>query len=396
MRIGLVSDWMTHAGGAEAYMRTVREALRSAGHTVALFACGPRPDGSADYAVVTSDSMLARAVLQMANPEVSQGLRTMVREFRPDVVLVGHFAYHVSPHALSALGDVPMVIYLMDYKSICPVGSKLLPNLSPCREDSGIVCMRRGCVSPPHWLRDRPRYALIRRALARAALVLTPSATLHRQLATAGIQTTVLPQPVPLPTSGFQRQPAHAPCFVYVGRLSREKGVPLLIDAFMRVRRAYPDTSLRIAGDGPLQSELAGLVAATDGVALLGALSPEQVEAELSTAWALIAPSLWEEPFGLVALEAIVRGVPVIASDTGGFTETVVHGSTGLLFTTARVEALTASLVSIASGTAFPGARIDEAFIAQARLTYTTNAHVHQLIEIFARVHRDRALPASE
>lgn len=385
MRVALVSDWMSSVGGAEAYFHTLRHALRVAGHEVALFTCGPTPDRTAEYSVVDRDNRTSQSFTQIANPFAARGLRAMVRGFGPDVVLAGHFAYHISPLALDALGDIPVVVYLMDYKTICPIGSKLLPDLSICREDSGVICLQNGCVSLPHWLRDRPRYALMRRALRRASAVVTPSLFMHRQLAASGIHTTVLRQPVPMPSSEYQRRPAPVPRLLYVGRLSREKGVPRLIAAFMQMKPLHPNAELRIAGDGPLRDEIERAAAASAGVVLLGALTPAQIEAELASTWALVAPSLWEEPFGLVALEAIVRGVPVVASDAGGFSENVVHGATGLLVEMSDAGALTASLTRIASGGAFPGGHIDEALVREARDASSPGTHVRHLMEIFER-----------
>ncbi|MEQ1692237.1 MAG: glycosyltransferase [Gemmatimonas sp.] len=386
MRVALVSDWMSSIGGAEAYFHTLRLGLRAAGHDAALFACGPTPDPAAEYSVVDRDNRLSQSFTQIVNPFAARGLRAMVRDFRPDVVLTGHFAYHISPLALDVLGDVPFVVYLMDYKTICPIGSKLLPDLSVCREDRGVICLQKGCVSLPHWLRDRPRYALMGRALQRASALLTPGLSMHRQLAAAGIHTTVLRQPVPMPSAEYQRRPAPVPRFLFVGRLSREKGVPQLIATFANVKRLHPNAELRIAGDGPLRSEIERAVAAaSSGVALLGALTPAQIEAELASAWALVAPSLWEEPFGLVALEAIVRGVPVVASNAGGFSENVVHGVTGLLVEMSDAEALTASLTQIASGAAFPGGHLKDSLVREARESSCPDTHVRHLMEILKR-----------
>ena len=128
-----------------------------------------------------------------------------------------------------------------------------------------------------------------------------------------------------------------------------------------------PEARLRLVGEGPegsvvkrLTHEL-GLAGAVERV---GWLDPPAVEQELERAWALVAPSLYAEPLGLVALEAIVRGVPVIASRKGGFGETVEEGVSGLLFPNGDEEALTVRMLEVARRSAFPDHAIPDSTVS--------------------------------
>ena len=95
---------------------------------------------------------------------------------------------HLSPAAALALGDVPMVWSINDYKPICPVATKLLPDGTPARSrrarSAGVEVAWDGPLA-----RDRPRYALIGRAIARAGVVVTCSEWMRRALAADGIRT---------------------------------------------------------------------------------------------------------------------------------------------------------------------------------------------------------------
>src|SRR5262249_23191784 len=149
---------------------------------------------------------------------------------------------------------------------------------------------------------------------------------MQRELKAHGIASEPITMPVAIPGHAFERKPSRDPHFVFCGRLSVEKGVLLLIRAFATLHTRLPLARLTIVGDGPLRSEIESAVLARglqDAVTFTGWLDPAGVDRQLETAWALVAPSVWAEPLGMVAPEAIVRGVPVIASSTGGFAETI-------------------------------------------------------------------------
>lgn len=118
----------------------------------------------------------------------------------------------------------------------------------------------------------------------------------------------------------------------FVGRITPEKGVHVLLKALPAIRESYPDLRLLVAGRNseqllPLVSEL-GL---DDTVELLGFIDSETRDCLYCSVDAAIFPSLYE-PFGIVALEAMAAGCNVIASDIGGLGEVVDHRRTGLTF----------------------------------------------------------------
>jgi glycosyltransferase involved in cell wall biosynthesis len=207
------------------------------------------------------------------------------------------------------------------------------------------------------------------------------------ELARNGIESEFVMLPVPRPGAQFERRPAAEAVFLFVGRLDREKGVELLVRAFARLYVSHPSARLRIAGRGPLREHLEG-VARELGVAgavdFCGWLSPGEVERQLRDAWALVVPSLWAEPLGLVAVEAVTRGVPVIASASGGLAEVVEDGVSGLLFRNNDEDALLARLRSIASGEAFPEHTLTAEVMSRALDTFGIERHIALMRRIFA------------
>ncbi|MDQ2919496.1 MAG: glycosyltransferase family 4 protein [Verrucomicrobiota bacterium] len=391
MRVLLITDWNRGQGGAENYIASLRDGLRAAGDEVRLLtsSAGSAGNGQAEHVAFGTNHLAAQTVLQIANPFAAALVRRVRAEMRPEVALVNMFAHHLSPSVLTALEGVPTVLLVSDYKCICPIGSKLLPNDSLCNVKAGWNCCRNGCVNPIHWVRDQPRYGRIRAGVRRVARVLACSEYVKQELARNGIGSEVEKLPVPAPMAKFHRQPARDPVFVFYGRLEREKGVDLLLRAFAQLCRVFPKARLRIIGHGLLWERLETIAAElglTSTVEFFGWLSMTEIEEKLHDAWAVVVPSLWAEPLGLVAIEAIVRGVPVIASKIGGLAEIVEEGVSGLLFQNNSEVALLECLSAIASRRAFPTQTLPDGVVSRAQETFSMEGHVEVVRKIFTEV----------
>ncbi|NMB40683.1 MAG: glycosyltransferase family 4 protein [Firmicutes bacterium] len=118
----------------------------------------------------------------------------------------------------------------------------------------------------------------------------------------------------------------------FIGRLVQEKGVQVLLGAAPSILERFPGTKFVIAGTGPHKEHLEGLthkLGLTENVLFCGYIS-DQVRNELySLASVAVFPSLYE-PFGIVALEAMISGAPVVVSSVGGLEEIVEHQVDGL------------------------------------------------------------------
>jgi glycosyltransferase involved in cell wall biosynthesis len=388
MRVLLITDWMRHPGGAERYVADLRRGLAAAGDEVRLLtsSAGSAHEGAADWIAWGSESPWLQSVVQIANPAAVAAVRRAVARFAPEVVLVNMFANHLSPAIFTAFGTAPVFVSATDFKLVCPTFAKLLPDGTICHEREGVACLRRGCVGVAHWLRDRPRYALLRRAARRAAGVLACSRYVQRELERNGLDSDVVPLPVEPPGPGFRRRPAAQPLFAFSGRLAAQKGIFELVRVFARLRAELPGVRLRLVGDGPdraaLERTIAGLGVA-EAIELTGWLPRDAVESRLEDAWAAVAPTRGAEPLGMVALEAIVRGVPIVATDRGGFAETVEAELTGTLVSDGDEDALFAALRDIASRRRFPEQLADEAAVARLRAAHDPARHVAELRERF-------------
>ncbi|CAN7289449.1 glycosyltransferase family 4 protein [Rhizobium sp. LjRoot254] len=114
---------------------------------------------------------------------------------------------------------------------------------------------------------------------------------------------------------------------IYIGRLSVEKGVKSLIEAWRGI-----DVPLTIVGTGPEESNLREQAKDNAAIKFTGFVSPKAVGEMLSQSEVTIVPSIWNEMFGMTVIEAMAYGVPAIASRIGSLKELVAHGHNGLHF----------------------------------------------------------------
>lgn len=145
-------------------------------------------------------------------------------------------------------------------------------------------------------------------------------------------------------------RPRARPVVLGFGRLVPEKGFDLAVRAFATVRERVPGARLVIAGDGPARAELERLAAACglgDGTAFIGPVPPADVPALVNTSSLVVVPSRWDEPFGLVALEAALMARPVVAARVGGLAEAIEHGTSGILVEREDWRAMGAAIVQL-------------------------------------------------
>lgn len=301
-------------GGIERYSATLARGLSEQGLDVIVATETGAPDGfdaSVHYRVCRrpSHSDLARLMDQA------------------DVVHLCGPA--VGPMRLALRSNAALAIEHSGYQLVCPSGmllrypdESICPNHFRARQHSRCVrCLvTQGAAGP---LRAAARVAAgqLRTRLAADVRVAHIAVSQHvaRRLGLPDV--VVIPHGIDPPEPIDRWLPEQ---FAYVGRLVREKGVDILLDAFSTVARERPDAQLRIVGDGPLRDALetnATALGVGTNVTFLGGVAFDQIDAALADVATVVVPSRCEETFGLVALEQAARGRQVITSDIGGLGE---------------------------------------------------------------------------
>ncbi len=331
-------------GGTEMQTLQLAKALLAAGHRVEVV-CYFETDRQVVDEFIECGCLVELLRLQRGLPALDfiRIMRRYFRAARPDVL---HVQY-MTPGALTILAGrlagVPKVLATVHQPYTASHGVNALRLLRA----SSMLCDRFIAVSQvaeASWFGSscdcsaalqkggRRRHCTIHNAVdvrAVAALVDTGVARKYRE--TYGIA-------------------ADAFVFGYIGRLSHEKGVDNLLQAFGQVFGRTKGISLLVVGDGPEKQKLQERFsheAWWRGIVFAGTLSWKDAMRHLSAMDCLVVPSRFEG-FGLSAVEAMAASRPVIASRTGGLSEIITHGRDGFLYEPEDVSALAGQMCLLA------------------------------------------------
>lgn len=304
MKIALVADRRSDRGGADHYLRDVAAVLRGAGHTLRWVVGqddgGPPPGAPADEgcAVVRG---LGSAVARDAR---LQGLRPALAG--AELAILQNV---MNPIAIARVcATLPTIAVVQDHRSACPGPGRTLPDGAACQGPMAAAPCA-GCL-PDEAYRAATRALTAARAsaLAGARQTVVLSRWMARMLDAEGAAAPrVCPPAAPLLPA--RSTPGRA--FLLGGRLVAHKAPAFAHAAWTAAGRPLP---LRVAGEGP--TPLDG-----PGVEPLGWLDRPALHRVLGDTRALLFPARWQEPFGILGIEALAAGAPVILTATGGMAE---------------------------------------------------------------------------
>ncbi|WP_350277229.1 glycosyltransferase [Kribbella sp. HUAS MG21] len=393
MRILLVHNRYrsTAPSGENRVVDQEREALAALGHEVGIFE--RHSDELEQWPAWKKATLPARVVW---NPASKRDLAATLRTFRPDVVHVHNTFPVLSPSVLYACSDanVPVVITLHNYKLLCASGD-FYRDGSVCHDCAGgnplpavsHACYRGSKLATATTVLNTRSHRRSWRGLVSAYLFVSES---QRKLL-AGMdfdpdRSFVRYNYVPYdgPVAGAHTGPRRRQV-TYVGRLDAPKGAPLLMKGWDAYREVAGDDALQlvIAGGGPLLDEVTAWAADRPSVELRGLMSKAEVFQLMRESRAVVLPSEWEETFGLVVVEAMAVGVPLLASAHGSFPELVTDGVDGALFDPRRPAELAKLLLDVDTA---PDRYVDLG--RAARTTYETKHDPHRNLQQLLDVYR--------
>ena len=378
MRVLVLHNRYRESGGEDAVVAAEGKMLAEHGHVYRLF----QVDNDSIRGPVAT---LATALRVHYSRPSRRRVAAELEAFAPDVVHVHNFFPLLSPSVYDACRDagVPVVQTLHNYRPICPSAYLL--------KDGRIweVCVGGSAYrAVPHRLyrgslvgtlsvarmieyhkRRRTWHRKVDRFIALTAFV-------RDKFVEAGFPAERIEIKPNFTADPGERGPAGAGEYaLFVGRLSPEKGLATLLDAWRDV-----DFPLRVAGDGPLAARVRA--AAPPGVQILGRLDAAEVGRQMDGARFVVVPSEWFETFGMVVIEAFARGRPVLASRIGGMAELIDEGVNGHAFEAGSRRGLVEAAARLAAHPdrcALMGRAARETYLRR----FTPTINHRRLIEIY-------------
>lgn len=306
-------------GGADLFVRRIAEAQAASGH---------------DVEVHTTDLLEHVRFLKLPPDVPREELRNGVRVVRHRTFRLPRHVYPISPGILRAARGAGCDVLHAHSSGYFPADAALLAR----RRRGPVVLLSPYGARPGYWQGLRRRLDLWNRA--DAVLALSPFEA--RALEELGVE----PERIRIVPGGvdFDRFDAARPNpylfapdeegVLYVGRIASGKGVDLLAEAFARLARDRPSVRLALVGPDYGAKESAARRLAERGVAtrarLYDAADEDDLPALYKAARVFVLPSRYEA-FGLVLLEAMAAGVPIVATRAGAIPDLVEDGETGLL-----------------------------------------------------------------
>ncbi|NQV13145.1 MAG: glycosyltransferase family 4 protein [Parcubacteria group bacterium] len=358
MKILLANKFHYLKGGAERHYFDLGELLEKRGHEVIPFAMADEKNKTSRYnqyfvsniGIVDPSSTshkLKTASRIVYSLEAKRKIAALVEKTKPDIAHVHNIYHQLSPSILSALKKkgVPIVMTVHDFKLMCPAYLFYSQGevCEKCKRYRYYNCVRRRCVKDSYGaslvnMTEMYIHRLLRIYKNNVDKFICPSVFLRDKLVEFGFPKEKLVV-VPHFVDCQSIEPQYGGDYIlYLGRLSREKGVATLLQAMTQVE----GVKLKIAGSGPLEDDLRAQKEKLnlDQVEFMGFLAGGGLQRAIAGASLIAVPSESYETFGLSVIEAYAHGKPVIASRIGALPEVVKEGETGYLFESGKADEL--------------------------------------------------------
>ncbi|GAB7197159.1 glycosyltransferase family 4 protein [Dickeya oryzae] len=399
MKVLLVNKFFYIKGGAETVYFQEHDRLKAAGVEVMTFSMQHENNFPSDYASYFVDNVdyhqrsgvvgaIKTAVNFIHNSQACKKLRALLHQEKPDIVHFHNIYHQLTPSLISVAREsgCKTVLTAHDYKMICPSYTMLRDGnvCDACVTGSVFNAFKyrcqQGSASKSLLLSLEAGWQAIARHYQQLDAIISPSEFLRgqllRKLPHSRIDVIVNGINDDLPLDADEDDGY----FLFIGRLSREKGVATLARAHQRMKNSMP---LKIVGNGPLYDEL---VAQFPDAEFLGYKQQgEELNRLIKRARAVVVPSEYYENCSMSVLESMAFAKPVVGGRIGGIPEQIRDKVDGILFEPGNVQALADILDYLALN---PQQAKEMGRNARQRLSekYSLNKHTAALLALYQEI----------
>ena len=401
MKILLVNKFHYLKGGSEKYYFELANLLKEKGHQIAFFSMQNEKNiktGEKEYFVDEIDlntGSKLKALDVIYSKENKKKMTEALEDFKPDIVHINNFQRQLSESIIDAINEknIPIVFTAHDVQAVCPAITMLDRNKQICElcmKGKYFNCIKKKCIKNSN-LKSilgaiEGKYYRLRKVYnKKISYIITPSEFYKEKLIEDGeneknveaIHNFIHLEDYNLETSdkGYG---------LYIGRLSKEKGILNLVEAFSRLQ----GEKLYIAGDGPEKEKIEKIIEnrdLQDNIKLLGYLKQDDVKKYIKNARFIVVPSIWCEncPYSILETQAI--GKPVIGADIGGIPELVKDKENGLIYKYDSIDELETKMKLL-----FENQELAEQYGKKAKeyaeKFYSTETYYDKIIKIYEKV----------
>jgi len=347
MKVLLINNFHYLRGGSEAVYFNTGELLKAAGHQVVYFSQNNDSniaDENSSFFVDTErpgiHGKLVRISNYFNNRRAAERIEELIIKEHPDIAHIHLFWGGISASIIPVLHKygIPVVHTAHDFRMVCPSYTFRDSKGQICEKCKGgrfLECFKNKCskgrtvdsllMSMEMFYRNEKWHPA--KVLDGIIYVSNFSKQKHESIDPSfkQVDSIVLYNFSNVPELPAQLEGNYG-YYLYYGRLSQEKGLHTLVEAFVR----HPELHLKIVGTGPLENDLRS--SRYDNIEMLGYLSGEALFNTVRNARFVCVPSECYENNPMTIVESYTLGVPIIGADLGGITEIVLDGNTGFLF----------------------------------------------------------------
>jgi len=385
----LCHNYYQQAGGESLVFENQVHGLRSMGHEVVLYT------RQNEELIQPGLARKAHTFLSAySSRQTAAEIETIVRRERPDVAMVQNVFPLLSPSVYTTLArlQVPIVQAVYNYRFVCPQ-AELYTHGAVCERciagnfiHAARLRCYRGSFMESSWYASILAWHHFRGTFSQdITSFMVPDHFLGQRLARKLIPSEkVFRNPNPYFVTKEEIQLSHKGYILFVGRLTRQKGILTLLEAMCQVQSGL---KLVIVGMGELFETVEGLIQAwslTDKVSLLSARWGEAVIDLIRGSAAVIIPSEWYDNLPLILCQANAYGKPVIASRINGIPEYVEEGSNGFLFEPGSTAELANQVDALAELSPAAYSSLARSSRAYAEQVFDYPMHYRRLMEVLS------------
>ena len=401
MKILLVNKFHYIKGGSETYYFSLGDLLEKRGHQVIWFSMKDDRNlpcaqdkyfvNHVDFNASSNPAKTAGAALHLLySCEAGRKFARLLDDEKPDIIHLNIFQSQLTGSIVEEAykRHIPVVYTAHDLKSVCP-NYLMMHHQKVCEEclDGHYWhCFKNCCMKDSKaksMLASMESYVYkLRKTYQKIDYVITPSLFYKNKLEEANVFRCPIEHVKNfLPAGTAYEVGVRGNYFLYFGRLSKEKGIRTLIEAFSK---AYVDEKMYIVGTGPEEERLQLIVKSLgmdDRILFLGFKTGVELKEIVANALCVCLPSEWYENGPYSILEAQALGRPAIVSDFGGLPELVEDGRTGYITKAGNVFELTEKIQEMSH------TQMDSVYISnKAAQTYSADLYVEYIVGLYKKL----------